>query len=91
MKKLGKSENEAIAIVFAWLATFGIGCYRHDFALIVLGTIYLATLLACSWRIERLERRIDRYRKTLDRQMHEELSDVESEQEKPEIKMTKVG
>ena len=84
LKRLEKSEKEACYLSLAWVVCYGIGCYAHSMAVILISSLFVAVLLACSWRIERLERRIDYYRKELDKQIRRE-----SEEEEPKITITK--
>lgn len=86
-----KSENEACILAVLYVIGFEIACYMHSFAVFVIVTLYVATLLACSWRIERLEKRIRYYRRELNRQIHDELEQPELESDKPEVKVTKGG
>jgi len=83
LKRLEKSEKEACYLSLAWVVCYGIGCYAHSMAVILISSLFVAVLLACSWRIERLEKRIDYYRKELDRQIRRES------EEEPKITMTK--
>lgn len=86
-----KSENEACILAALYVAGFGIACYLQSFGAFMIITLYFITLLACSWRIERLERRIKYYRKTLNQQIHDELEQPELGSDKPEVKVTKGG
>lgn len=82
LKKLEKSEKEACYLSLAWVICYGIGCYAHSMAVILISSLFVAVLLACSWRIERLEKRIDYYRRELDKQ-------IRQESEEPKITITK--
>ena len=82
MKRLEKSEKEACYLSLAWVICYDIGCYAHSMAVILISSLFVAVLLACSWRIERLEKRIDYYRRELDKQ-------IRQESEEPKITITK--
>lgn len=87
MKK--RSETEACVLAVLYVIGFGISCYMHSFVMFLTATLYVCTLLACSWRIERLERRIKYYRHELDRQIRDEIeAEIETETE-TKITMTK--
>lgn len=92
MKK-SRAENEACVLAIAWVIAWGIGCYERSMEIIVIASLFVGVLLACSWRIERLERRIAYYRRELSRQIRAELeeSDLTAEQteEKPTIIVSK--
>lgn len=90
MKK-SRAENEACVLALAWVIAWGVGCYERSMGIIIVASLFVSVLLACSWRIERLERRIAYYRRELSRQIREELeAESESEEEhEPHITMTK--
>ena len=91
MKKLERSETEACVLTLLYVAGFGVACYLHSVLAFLVITAFFATLLACSWRIERLERRIAFYRRELDRQIRSEIEteEVMYETEEPEITVTR--
>lgn len=81
MKKRERSETEACIISVLYVVGFGVSCYLHSVIAFAIMTLYLVTLFACSWRIERLERRIAFYRRELDRQIRAEIEPEADEQE----------
>lgn len=87
MKK-SRSETEACIISILYVAGFGVCCYLHSVLAFAIMTLYLITLFACSWRIERLERRIAFYRRSLDRQIRAEI-EPEAEEHEPEITISR--
>lgn len=89
MKNLKKSETEACIVAIAWVIAWGVGCYERSMEIIVIASLFVGVLLACSWRIERLERRIAYYRRELGRQIREECETKFDEQEQPQIIMSK--
>lgn len=90
-KKRDRAETEACILALLYVIGFDVSCYLHSVVAFVIMTLYLVTLLACSWRIERLERRIAYYRRELSRQIREELEAEEAEEEehKPHITVSK--
>jgi hypothetical protein len=87
--KKTKDENNAIILIIMWVIGYGIGCYLRSMTVILLSSLYAGTLLACSWRIERLEKRIDFYRKELAKQARNEITNDEENETTPHITMTK--
>lgn len=87
--KKTKDENNAIILTIMWVIGYGIGCYLRSMSVILITSLYAGTLLACSWRIERLEKRIDFYRKELAKQARNEITDSEENETTPHITMTK--
>lgn len=87
MKK-SRAENEACVLALAWVIAWGVGCYERSLGIILVSSLFIAVLLACSWRIERLEKRIAYYRRELGRQIREEL-EAEQAEEKPTITVSK--
>lgn len=87
MKK-SRAENEACVLALAWVIAWGIGCYERSMEIIIIASLFVGVLLACSWRIERLERRIAYYRRELGRQIREELEAEEAEEEEHEPHIT---
>ena len=88
--KKTKDENNAVILSIMWVIGYGIGCYLRSMTVILLASLYAGTLLACSWRIERLEKRIDFYRKELAKQARNEITNEDEENETtPHITMTK--
>lgn len=92
MKKRDRAETEACILALLYVIGFDVSCYLHSVVAFVIMTLYLVTLLACSWRIERLEKRIAYYRRELGRQIRAELeaeSEPEEEHEQPHITISK--
>ena len=87
MKK-SRAENEACVLALAWVIAWGVGCYERSMGIIIVASLFVGVLLACSWRIERMERRIAYYRRELGRQIREEL-EAEQAEEKPTITVSK--
>lgn len=92
MKK-SRAENEACVLALAWVIAWGIGCYERSMEIIIIASLFVGVLLACSWRIERLEKRIAYYRRELSRQIRAELEEpeisAEQAKEKPTITVSK--
>jgi hypothetical protein len=90
VKKLKKSraENEACVLALAWVIAWGVGCYERSMDIIIVASLFVGVLLACSWRIERLEKRIAYYRRELGRQIRAEL-EAEEEEHEPHITISK--
>lgn len=86
MKK-SRAENEACVLALAWVIAWGVGCYERSMGIIIVASLFVGVLLACSWRIERLEKRIAYYRRELGRQIRAEL-EAEEEEHEPHITMT---
>lgn len=87
MKK-SRAENEACVLALAWAIAWGIGCYESSMGIIIVASLFVGVLLACSWRIERLEKRIAYYRRELGRQIRAEL-EAEEEEHEPHITISK--
>ena len=87
--KKTRDENQAITLIIMWVIGYGIGCYLRSMTVILLSSLYAGTLLACSWRIERLEKRIDFYRKELAKQARNEIANDEENETTPHITITK--
>lgn len=83
-------EQKAGAFCVSYLAMYTLCLFAENMAALIFITMLYAVIIAASAKLEKAEKRLQRYKDDADRRGREEMSESEKEQtEQPKIVMTR--